>query len=386
MLGAFAEVCTLGLAGVAAWLIVKASEQPDLAELSLAILAVRTFGIGKGVFRYGERLATHDAGLRSLSEIRAAVVDRLADIAPAGIPGWERGDLLQRVVGDVDRLLDLFVRVLGPVLAIAATACAAAVITIVLDPAAGAAADRWLFIVGVLLPSVTAARETSIGPLMAHRRAHLASTALAYTESLDASDRPPRRAPSSWTHRQRGWGRRRPQLRCSTNPCPNRRRRRVAARRCAVVTTLAVVGPAASSIAGPVLGVLVLWPLAILELVGTVNDTAATAPNVAGSAHRVPSVLDTRDPLPAPPDPRAVGGAPDLSIDHLTARWPAGAHDALGPLDRAPVRVAHHDHRPEWKREVDVRGRARGLPPTTHGRLSNRRHNAASAERTFGSG
>ena len=126
VLGALAEVCTLGLAGVAAWLIVKASEQPDLAELSMAILAVRTFGIGKGVFRYGERLATHDAGLRSLSEIRAAVVDRLADIAPAGIPGWERGDLLQRVVGDVDRLLDLFVRVLGPVLAIAATAAAAA--------------------------------------------------------------------------------------------------------------------------------------------------------------------------------------------------------------------------------------------------------------------
>jgi hypothetical protein len=78
------------LAGVAASLVVKASEQPDLAELSLAILAVRTFGIGKGVFRYGERLATHDAGLRSLSEIRAAVVDRLADIAPAGVPGWER--------------------------------------------------------------------------------------------------------------------------------------------------------------------------------------------------------------------------------------------------------------------------------------------------------
>ena len=77
--GAAAEACTLGLAAVAAWLIVKASEQPDLAELSVAILGVRAFGIGKGVFRYTERLATHDSGLRALSEIRAAVVDRLAD-------------------------------------------------------------------------------------------------------------------------------------------------------------------------------------------------------------------------------------------------------------------------------------------------------------------
>ena len=186
LLGALAEVCTLGLAAVAAWLIVKASEQPDLAELSLAILAVRTFGIGKGVFRYGERLATHDAGLRSLSEIRAGVVDRLADIAPAGIPGWERGDVLQRVVNDVDRLLDLFVRVLGPVLAVAATAAAAALITIVLDPAAGLVLLVALVIVGVALPAVTVARESSIGPLMAERRARLAGRALSYTESLDA--------------------------------------------------------------------------------------------------------------------------------------------------------------------------------------------------------
>ena len=124
-LGTAAEVCTIGLAGTAAWLIVRASEQPDLAALSMAILGVRAFGTGKGVFRYAERLATHDAGLRSLTEIRAAVVARLAEIAPAGVPDWQRGDLLQRIVADIDRLLDLFVRVLGPIVAVAATALGA---------------------------------------------------------------------------------------------------------------------------------------------------------------------------------------------------------------------------------------------------------------------
>jgi ABC-type transport system involved in cytochrome bd biosynthesis fused ATPase/permease subunit len=98
------------------------------------------------------------------------------------------------------------------------------------------------------------------------------------------------------------------------------------------IATLAVIGPSAASIAGPVLGVLVLWPLATLELVGTVNDTASTAPNVAGSAHRVISVLDTPDALPSPSDPRPVGDAPDLTVDELTARWPAATHDALGPV------------------------------------------------------
>ncbi len=330
-LGALAEACTLGLAGVAAWLIVKASEQPDLAELSLAILAVRTFGIGKGVFRYGERLATHDAGLRSLSEIRAAVVDRLADIAPAGIPGWERGDLLQRVVGDVDRLLDLFVRVLGPVLAVAVTAAAAALITLVLDPAAGAVLIVALVIIGVLLPSITAARETTIGPLVAHRRARLAGAALSYTEALDALI----------AHRVERAARARIDVAGAELDRLAMRRTRVrmgggavvaAAPLATTIATLAVIGPSATSIAGPVLGVLVLWPLAIVELVGTVNDTAATAPSVAGSALRVIAALDTPDPLPAPADPRTVGDTPDLTIDDLTARWPTSAHDVLGPV------------------------------------------------------
>ncbi len=331
VLGALAEVCTLGLAGVAAWLIVKASEQPDLAELSMAILAVRTFGIGKGVFRYGERLATHDAGLRSLSEIRAAVVDRLADIAPAGIPGWERGDLLQRVVGDVDRLLDLFVRVLGPVLAIAATAVGAALITVVLDPAAGTVLIVSLLIVGVLVPSITAARESTIGPLMAHQRARLSSAALSYTESLDAliAHRVERSARGDIERAGDDVDRlaaRRTRVRIGGGAVV------AAAPLATTIATLAVIGPSAASIAGPVLGVLVLWPLAVLELVGTVNETAATAPNVAGSAHRVMSVLDTPDALASPSDPRPVGDAPDLSVHELTARWPAATADALGPV------------------------------------------------------
>ncbi len=136
-LGTAAEICTIGLAGAAAWLVVRAAEQPELAALSVAILGVRAFGTGKGVFRYAERLATHDTGLRSLSEIRAAVVARLAEIAPAGIPGWQRGDLVQRVVADVDRLLDLFVRALGPVVAVAVAALGALAITVALDAVAG---------------------------------------------------------------------------------------------------------------------------------------------------------------------------------------------------------------------------------------------------------
>jgi ABC-type transport system involved in cytochrome bd biosynthesis fused ATPase/permease subunit len=107
------------------------------------------------VFRYAERLATHDAGLRSLTEIRSAVVARLADIAPAGVPDWQRGDLLQRVVADIDRLLDLFVRVLGPAVAVAATALGALVITAAMDISTALVLLTALVVIGVLLPMTT---------------------------------------------------------------------------------------------------------------------------------------------------------------------------------------------------------------------------------------
>ncbi len=331
VLGAAAEACTLGLAAVAAWLIVKASEQPDLAELSVAILGVRAFGIGKGVFRYAERLATHDSGLRALSEIRTAVVDRLAEIAPAGIPGWERGDVVQRVVGDVDRLLDLFVRALGPILAVAITAITAAIVTLLLDPAAGLVLVAAIVVVGLVVPASTVSREATIGPRLAEARARLVSSVLAYTESVDAlyaarmDVAALNRIEQRRTHVDE-LAARRGRVRITGGALV------AAAPLAVVIATLATLAPSAASISGPVLGVLVLWPLAVIELVGTVNETAATLPSVAGSAHRVISVLDTPDPVSPATSAIDIGPAPELSVDELTARWPNVAHDALGPV------------------------------------------------------
>jgi ATP-binding cassette, subfamily C, bacterial CydCD len=330
-LGTAAEMCTIGLAGAAAWLIVRAGEQPDLAVLSMAILGVRAFGTGKGVFRYAERLATHDAGLRSLTEIRAAVVARLAEIAPAGIPGWQRGDMLQRVVADVDRLLDLFVRVLGPIVAVAATALGALVITAALDLSAGLVLLTALTVVGVAVPALTVRGELSLGPALGEARAALGGRALAITEALD----------QLWANRMLGPARheldrvaehiddlerRRTHLRMSTGAIVT------AAPLLTATTTLATIAATGGSVSGPVIGVLVLWPLAILELVGTVNEAASSVPSIAGAAHRVVVVLDTPDPATTPLDPRPVDPRPVVALDRVTARWPDADTDALAAV------------------------------------------------------
>jgi ATP-binding cassette subfamily C protein CydCD len=330
-LGIAAEVCTIGLAGAAAWLVIRAGEQPDLAALSIAILGVRAFGTGKGVFRYAERLATHDTGLRSLTEIRAGVVARLAEIAPSGIPGWQRGDLLQRVVADVDRLLDLFVRVLGPVVAVAATALGALVITLVLDVPAGLILLVSLTTIGVVVPLLTVRGELWLGPALGETHATLAGSVLAATEGLD----------QLWANRTLESAR--ADIDRVGDEIDELQRRRARLRICtgAIVTaaplltstaTLATIAAMGSSVSGPVIGVLVLWPLAVLELVGTVNESAASIPGIGGAARRVVAVLDTPDPVGSTDGDVAVGPRPVVALDDVTARWSNVDVDALAAV------------------------------------------------------
>jgi ATP-binding cassette subfamily C protein CydCD len=340
-LGTAAEVCTIGLAGTAAWLIVRASEQPDLAALSVAILGVRAFGTGKGVFRYAERLATHDAGLRSLTEIRSAVVARLADIAPAGIPDWQRGDLLQRVVADIDRLLDLFVRVLGPAVAVAATALGALVITAAMDISTALVLLTALVVIGVLLPMTTMRGEASIGPALNEARATYGGHVLAATEGLE----------QLWANRMLSTARHDVDRSAAGIDELEHRRARlrmfgaavVAAAPLATTTAcLATIAATDPALSGPVIGVLVLWPLAIVELVGTLNESAATVPSIAGAAQRVIAVLDTPDPVTVPAEPVPVAAREvTVTLDRVTARWPASDSDALGAVSMQLAPGAH---------------------------------------------
>ena len=75
---------------------------------------MRFFAISRGLVRYGERLVGHDAALRLLADLRVRVYERLEALAPTGLPAFRRGDLLARVVEDVDALQDLMLRVIPP--------------------------------------------------------------------------------------------------------------------------------------------------------------------------------------------------------------------------------------------------------------------------------
>ena len=114
LLGAGAVAADIGLIATAAWLISTASEHPNQSALALAIVGVQFFGLTRGFLRYGERLVGHDAAFRLLADLRVQVYRHLERLAPAGLPAFRRGDLLTRIVRDVDSLQDLIIRVVPP--------------------------------------------------------------------------------------------------------------------------------------------------------------------------------------------------------------------------------------------------------------------------------
>lgn len=136
LFGTLAALASVALTALSGWLIVRASEQPPILMLMVAIVGVRFFGIGRAVFRYLERLFTHDAVLAAASGLRIRVWNTLAAQGPA-MRRRLRGDAaLDSLVGDVDRLRDLTPRVLFPPLIGVATAIVAIVGTGLILPAA----------------------------------------------------------------------------------------------------------------------------------------------------------------------------------------------------------------------------------------------------------
>ena len=113
LLGALAVGFGVALMTTAGYLISRAAEQPPILSLTVTIVAVRFFGLARPLARYVERLVSHDVALRALGQIRARFYERIEPLAPAQLEGYRRGELLGRMVGDVDSLQGLYVRGLG---------------------------------------------------------------------------------------------------------------------------------------------------------------------------------------------------------------------------------------------------------------------------------
>jgi thiol reductant ABC exporter CydC subunit len=104
----------IGLMATSAYLIAKAALHPSIADLQVAIVGVRFFGISRGVFRYLERLVSHQVSFRLLARLRVWFYRSIEPLAPARLMGYRSGDILSRIVADIQTLEHFYVRVIAP--------------------------------------------------------------------------------------------------------------------------------------------------------------------------------------------------------------------------------------------------------------------------------
>ncbi|MBF0686842.1 MAG: thiol reductant ABC exporter subunit CydC [Cellulomonas sp.] len=178
LLGTLALGSAVALAAVAAWLIARASQMPPVLELSVATVAVRTFGIGRGLMRYLERLVSHDIALRGMADLRVTLYERLAAGSPQALLSVRRGDLLARVGADVDAVGDVVVRGLLPAAVAVTLGTGTSIAMALFWPPAGLALAVCLLAAGVLAPWLAARGARTAEERGVQARARMSATAL----------------------------------------------------------------------------------------------------------------------------------------------------------------------------------------------------------------
>jgi ATP-binding cassette, subfamily C, bacterial CydC len=154
LLGALTVVFGVGLMATSGYLISRAAEHPPILSLMVTIVAVQFFGIGRPLIRYLERLASHDMTLRVLGRLRARFFERVEPLAPAELDAYRTGDLLSRMVADVDALQNLYVGGLEPPLVALLAGAVSVGAAAAFLPAAGLVLAGGLLAGGLAVPAL----------------------------------------------------------------------------------------------------------------------------------------------------------------------------------------------------------------------------------------
>lgn len=163
LMGVATITAGIGLLGTSAYLIASAALHPSIAELQVAIVGVRFFGISRAAFRYGERLISHSVNLHLVSSLRVWFYQKLLQVKQDDLSVYRSGDLLDRILHDLETLENFYVRVLSPSIVFMIVTTGVSLFMGNYDPQLGIILACGLFVTGFVLPvvSVVLSRRTS---------------------------------------------------------------------------------------------------------------------------------------------------------------------------------------------------------------------------------
>ncbi|WP_084599713.1 thiol reductant ABC exporter subunit CydC [Actinoplanes subtropicus] len=171
-LGSGSSLAGLVLTGAAAWLLVRAATLPPVLTLSAAVVLVRGSAVARPLLRYLERLVAHDVAFARLGARRSRVYAALIPRVP-GPRLRRRGDLLTRVVDDVDARVDGLLRGRLPALAAAATLAIATLTAVAIAPPVAVPLAIGLLTTVVLAPALAARQAANEDATTATARTRL---------------------------------------------------------------------------------------------------------------------------------------------------------------------------------------------------------------------
>ncbi|MDN5768642.1 MAG: thiol reductant ABC exporter subunit CydC [Humibacillus sp.] len=357
LLGGVATAAGIALTATSGWLIVRASERPVILTLLTAIVMVRAFGIARPVFRYWERLVSHDAALGLLAERRTAAYRALIPLTPARLGRRRRSDVLTGVVDDLTDEVEATVRVTVPVISTVLAGLLVIALAAVLEPSVGVVLGA-LALVVVIICAVAARLETrSLDELLEARDevARVAGLATSQADQLQAVG---------------GWATALRWLDDAHDGLARATRRVSLGRASAAAGFLVATGVAVVTVAvlvrdldvsAPVKALLTLTPVAASDAIAPLVDAMRARARAAAAAQRTRALLGLEpavqhEPSPQMPDAGSIRAAdaadvtaapdrslstapsvvpflaPDIDLHGVTASW-NGERSHLGPVD-----------------------------------------------------
>ena len=331
--GAATVASSIGLLTTSAYLISRAALHPPILDLTIAIVGVRFFGIARAVFRYLERLASHDLSLRLLTDLRMRTADALRRLGPAGIASFRAGDLVGRVIDDVDETQHVFVRIVYPPLVAAVVAVLTGILAVAWLPAAAPMILAPLLLALIVVPWLTHRAGEAAGRVTAAARGrlvgetveviegaeavvalgaeeHLTSTAFSTAEQVAAGERR-----TAWLH---GFGEAAVLALTGT----------------ALVGTLWVAAAAASSgtLDGVMVAVLAMLAVTPFEAAAPLPPAFERLGRSLGSTNRLFEIIDADPPVAEPVVATPMPDTGTIAVVGATAYGRDGTR-ILGPID-----------------------------------------------------
>jgi ATP-binding cassette, subfamily C, bacterial CydCD len=325
---------SLGLLSASAYLISAAALHPSIADLQLAIVGVRFFGLARGVFRYLERYLTHQVTFRLLARLRVWFYQALEPLAPARFISYRSGDLLARIVGDIAALENFYVRGLAPPLAALLVGAAACLYLGSFAPRLGLALAGFLLAAGAAVPALVHLLSRRPGQDLVASRSALSLAV------IDALHGMPDLLANGQAERQAE----RIQVAGESLERAQRRLAHLNGMQLALEALLANWGAwvvlglgiglvRAGAFPGVYLAVLVLAALASFEAVQPLPLAAQTLETSLAAARRLFQVVDAEPAVQDPPAALPLPEAFDLEAKDLAFRYPEpGALPALAGM------------------------------------------------------